>query len=92
MRLSTEADKRGRSISLVTMERVASLRRLLSFFFDHVETLGSRAKEIRSKRHTFWLNLRDGRGGSKARGKNVHRGLRMAVAITPLKGGDDKSS
>ena len=33
-------------------------------FVDHVVTLASGAKEIRSKQHTFWLNSRTEEAGS----------------------------
>ena len=66
MRLSTEADKRGRSISLVTLASVASLRRLLSFLSIIVLTVSFRFKEIRSKQNTFSFNFETEEAGTKA--------------------------
>lgn len=75
VRLSTEADKRGRPISLVTLARVASLRRLLSFLPIIVVTLGSRFKEIRSKQHTCSINSGTQETGSKYKSAKLTEGL-----------------
>ena len=95
MLLSTDADKRGRSISLVTLARVASLRCLLSFLSIIAVTLGSRAKEVRSKLHTFWFYSRTAEAGSKTSvetlivglhgyGNNAYDGKGTTKAIKPV--------